>query len=241
MAIAFVNSVKVVGAGASGAVNMAACNGAGGLFVAIIGGLSTVSAPSADTGSNSWTPATGRPGAASGELHLYYVLAPSASASHTFTNGVTSFGSMIVLGFSGVGAFDKESGSAAPGVSTVQPGSLTPATDGTSVFVTAAGGGNGLVHSVNAPFTFDKENDFSGGSNYDTASGYFIQGAAGAQNPTWSYTDDSAAAMLVFAPAAAGVTVAQQAGIFDQQLAGAIIGRLDAQQRRRVHGRVAQR
>ena len=120
----FVNSVHWTGSGTSSAKDFSACNGAGGLFVVIssqFGG--TAPAPSSDTGSNAWTSLTSRTGSSSGALQMHYKLAPSASATHTFTNGSSSFGSMIVLGFSGITGFDQESGANA---TVAQPGSITP-------------------------------------------------------------------------------------------------------------------
>ncbi len=186
-------------------------NGGATLFVAVIGGLSAVSGPSADTGSNSWTGLTARVGAASGNMQMFYVTSPAGvSSSHTFTNANSSFAVMHVLGFSGTGAFDKESGQDSQALSE-QPGSLTPTTDGTSLFVTGMGGGTsdntapGV--SIDSGFTLDHFTALVGGVNYSCGSAYFIQVATGAKNPTWtSAIGTDGVAMAVFAPAGAAAT-----------------------------------
>jgi len=205
-AVAFVTSVHWTGAGSSSAANFAACNGAGGLFFVISAQFGATSpAPSADTGSNSWTSLTARTGSSSGAMQAHYKLAPSANSSHTFTNGSSSFGSMIVLGFSGVSAFDQESGANA---TALQPGSITPG--GSSyLFVTGLGGGtdSGGTAALDLSFTVTDSNPYAPGASYGSYGGYLINaGSSAAKNPTWSGVTAAADAVLMatFSPSGGG-------------------------------------
>ena len=201
MAITFVNSAKKINATTT-AADFSGAN-ATGLFVAFVGTFDGTTLT--DSSSNVWTTATKRTDAASGgSLNTFYCVHPTATGSHTFSwNG--SFYSMVVFGFANVDSFDTGKESGANGDSS-QPGSLTPTNDGTSLFVAGYGGGSIVTASVNAPFSgTEVSSDFQSGVNYSSAGAYFIQGAAGAQNPTWSDASGTGATeMLVFAPGAGG-------------------------------------
>lgn len=212
-AIAFVNNVTVVGTGASSAVDMSACNGAGGLFLANIGGFSAVSAPSADTGSNSWTGLTARVGSAGGNMQFFYVLAPSASATHTFTNGSSSFAVMDVLGFSGVTAFDQETGQDSQS-SVETPGAIS-GTDLT--FITGIGGGSsdngGTPPTLSGPFTLLSFTPLLASFNYSCGTGYYISAGSNTRNPGWTTNGTDGVTQATFSPSGAAVTIKQLAAL----------------------------
>jgi len=202
MAITFAQSAKKINA-TTDAADFSGCN-ATGLIVGIVGCFDGTTF-SDSTGSNTWTAATSRAdGASGGSLKTFYCVHPSATGSQTFSwNG--SFYSIVVLGFANVDSFDAGKESGANG-DTQQPGSLTPTNDGTSLFVTGYGGGSIVTAAINSPFSGTVvSNDFQSGVNYSSAGAYFIQGASGAQNPTWSDASGTGAVeMLVFAPGAGG-------------------------------------
>lgn len=221
MAINFINSVHVNGNAQSSSVDLSACNGAGGLFVAIIAAAAGVLAPSADTGSNSWTGLTERAGTSGGAVRMFYKLAPVASATHTFTNGSNTLTDMAVLGFSGVDSFDQESGQAFQ-FTPEQPGSLTPTTDGTSLFVTGMGGGLSTSGTVSGPFILDTFSALIGGTSYSRGSAYFIQTSSGAQNPSWTTDNADGVVMAVLKPSGGGGMVPLTVGIAEPTIGSSL-------------------
>jgi hypothetical protein len=153
---------------------------------------------------NTWTPLTLRNAGGGHASRLHYCLSPSVGSGHTFTaSQSTSFPSIHVEAFSGVGAYDQESGAGA-GSGTVQPGSLTPPSNG-ALFVCGLGNGGGSGATINSSFNKTSGLDTSGGNHFGGAIAYLIQGTAGAVNPTWSSTNggDWTAVMATFTEAAA--------------------------------------
>jgi hypothetical protein len=204
VAITFVQSAKKIAA-TTDAANFSGCN-ATGLFVVIIGGFDV--ATLSDSSSNTWTAGTTFTDAGSGGFtKMYYVVNPTATSSHTFSFS-GSFYSIVVFGFANVSAFDQATGANGD---VDQPGSLTPGTDGTSLFVTGVGG-NRTGQSINSPFSGTVvQNDYAAGVNYGSAGAYYIQSSAGAQNPTWSDSSGtSGCAMMTFTPAAGGAGDTQE-------------------------------
>jgi hypothetical protein len=140
-----------------------------------------------DSKSNSpYTALTERNAAASFAGRLHYFLNPSGVGSgHTFTaTASSSFPSIYAVAYSGVLAFDQESGAGGSGGS-VQPGSLTPPSDG-ALFVCGLSDSDGSTDTID--LSFDKRDglDLVGGQAFGGALAHLIQGSAAARNPTWS-------------------------------------------------------
>lgn len=128
---------------------------------------------------------TERVAAASFNGRLYYVMNPTVGAGHTFTaTASSSFPSIFALAFSGVTAFDQESGAGGSGGS-VQPGSLTPPSDG-ALFVCGLSDSDGDTDTINSSFLKQDGFAIAGGAAFGGAMAYLIQGTAGAVNPTWA-------------------------------------------------------
>jgi hypothetical protein len=157
-----------------------------------------------DSAGNTWTALTQRAAGGGHSSRLYYCLSPTTAASHTFTaSASTSFPSIYAEAFSGVGAYDQESGAGA-GSGTVQPGSLTPPSNG-ALFVCGLGNGGSSGATINSSFNKTGGLDTSPGNYFGGAIAYLIQGTAGAVNPTWSSTNggDWSSGMVTFTEAAA--------------------------------------
>lgn len=152
-----------------------------------------------DSQSNTWIPLTAQ-SSSNAYIRLFYCIGLSASSSHTFFNS-GSFQSIGVLVFSGVNAspFDSENGASSGGASSIQPGSVTPSTDG-CVIVTGLNNYTASAATIDSGFTGFSvviSSGLSGGI------AYLIQPTASPVNPTWSYTspDVEAAVIAVFKPA----------------------------------------
>lgn len=201
--ITLVNTTKKIAA-TTDPVDFAGCHLTG-AFVALVGIFDA--ATFSDSSGNSWTldgtyGALG--GGAGGTFRTYYCVHPTATGSHTFSYG-GGFYSIVVFGFANIDAFDQMVGAAGP---VVQPGSLTPTVDGSSLFVAGYGGGDIVTATVDSPFGgTEVSNDYGAAVNYSSAGSYFIQGASGAQNPTWSKASGSGAASLLVFKATVGASV----------------------------------
>lgn len=159
------------------------------------------SAPTDSLG-NTWTPITNlTEGNSIGAL--YYKFNPTTGAAQTFTSSGTN-GTIEVQAWSGASVgLDPGLHSAAGSTTssaTVQPGSLTPSGNN-ELLVSGASLAGGSTYSVNSSFTISDANNFTGGSTFGGAMGYFVQSTAAAVNPTWSVSAaqaDQMAAMAVF-------------------------------------------
>ncbi len=129
------------------------------------------------------------------ESQLFYWAIPAVGSGHNFSLNQTGgdlFGTIEIQAWSGsIGAspFDVENGAIDTGATFGQPGSITPS-QSNSLIVTGIGlatGDGGALSSINSGFTISDEVQFSSGVNYGGAMAYFVQGAAAAINPTWSW------------------------------------------------------
>jgi hypothetical protein len=131
------------------------------------------------------------------------------SASRIGTPAPSSYSNIVVLCFSGVTAFDQQSGAGAgsigSGASTQQPGSITPAVANSLVlvgasFFTAALADGGTI-SVDGGFTVSDQKAFSNGNYWGVGAAY-LTGVSGATNPTvtFSVPCGEAVGMVVFKP-----------------------------------------
>lgn len=168
-----------------------------------------------DSLSNTWTAKT-RYGTSSATIQLFFVQAPTVGASQTFTataNG--EFPSICVAGFSGSATtpFDVENGAQASGVSTIQPGSITP-NENSELIITAVGKNGVLTSTVDSPFTLLDDQPGDNLHAIGTAMAYEIQTTATARNPTWTESaNGSMGADIVSFKAAGGGAVAKAASL----------------------------
>lgn len=142
-----------------------------------------------DSQSNTWTCLPVQALTQAGE-ELCYVISPSTSASHTFTNsGANNYSAMEVAAWTEAGTptFDKSSGATST-VTTVQPGSVTPANANSLLVTSFATGYVGGAQSVNSPFTTLTQQPNVFGNNLGGGQGWFQETPTTAQNPTWTTT-----------------------------------------------------
>ncbi len=149
-------------------------------------GAATVS----DSKSNTWTALTTREVGSAAVVRLYYCVSPNVGAAHTFTiSGTSIFPEIAARAFSGVNvgsAFGAESaGGGGDGLTTLQPGSLTPSEDNALV-VTGVASYNESPASINGGYTAAIVP--KGGNCLAGGLAYLIQTSAGATNPTWTLT-----------------------------------------------------
>lgn len=209
-----------VGAASSGgnAVTSAAVNCTGVdllvLTISYYNGGGGTSNPS-DNSSNTWSTAKVQtqsycPGAA----EIFYVQAPTVTSSQTFTasaTGALTYPSIQVQGFAGSGStpLDQVNSAASPAgsVTTKQPGSITPGSNGelvvSDVLWCVSGSGSGSSVSINSGFAITDQDSFSSLNAEGGALAYLVQGTAAAVNPTWTLSAASgiATAIASFTPA----------------------------------------
>jgi hypothetical protein len=167
----------------------------------IVIGLSWYSdAPSvSDSKGNTWT-ALSTYGSSPYLVRLFYCLNPSVGGSHTFSTTANIY-VLNVAAFSGVTAFDAESGAGNGNATTIQPGSITPAV-ASGLFITALCFAElGTTASINSTFTILNGTSDAGGNNLLGSMAYKISSSA--ENPTWTKTggnNEVNAAMATFKP-----------------------------------------
>ena len=135
--------------------------------------------------------------------NMYYCLNPTVGAAHTFTFTSTGgFPSINYCAVTNVLALDKNGGTngGSSGVSSIQPGSLTPTQSGELIFCGMGSSNTGSTPTINSGFTIAHGNNFVGGTSEVSSLAYLIQGSAAAVNPTWSWTTPALAScgMLTF-------------------------------------------
>jgi hypothetical protein len=124
---------------------------------------------------------------------LFYKIAPTTSASHTWTFSGGNVNGAVALAFNPVSpVFDQESAGGTSAGTTVQPGSLTPG--GASNFLIATLGGDGdTSFAIGSGFTIGDTSPYVGGSNFSASGAYLEQASATAQNPQWTVGSNVAA------------------------------------------------
>jgi len=196
-----------------------------------------------DSKGNTWIPLTAKQSTPA-YTQLFYCLSPTVGTGHTFTldNGGSIAGSIAFQAWSGADAsgYDQENGATASAAATIQPGSITPPGNG-YLFVTGLCSSDGTsgANSINSSYTISDDFPFVAFTSEGNALAYFVQGTAGALNPTWTVgagTGELTAAAATFKPAAGGtnitidtagaITVAGQttAAGFGQSISGGAIG-----------------
>ena len=141
-----------------------------------------------DSKGNTWTPLTDT---SSSGCRLYYTVPSSVGSGHTFsTAGTNVYAPLAVLAVSGAAAspFDAQNTFATGSGSTGQPGSITPAEDN-ELLVACAYQDNGAGPStIDSGYTEVADLVFIASNSLGLIFGYKIQTAAGAENPTFTYT-----------------------------------------------------
>lgn len=162
------------------------------------GATATVS----DSKSNTWTALTARDAGTGADVRIFYCMAPTVGAGHTFTVSASGAAPAIAFDcFAGVktsAAFDVESGAATTSVTTIAAGSITPTQDGDLIFACL-----GLSTAETSPTptnaTATEHQVFVSGTNYGLDIGYAIQSTATAVNVSWSWSTSTQAATAVAA------------------------------------------
>lgn len=190
-AIALISHSSAVSSGTAATTAAINNTGANFLIMACIGQNGNVLTPS-DSLTNTWAGLTQQSDTIS-VVKFFYVENATVGASQTFTCTSTSVAvTTLAASFSNVhtsSSFDVQNGAADTGASqtTMQPGSVTPGVNN-ELLVTALNWSNSSVTtvSIDSSFTITDTRDYSGGTNFGGSMAYFVQGTAGALNPTWT-------------------------------------------------------
>ncbi len=196
-AIALVDHVAMTPAGNNGGTSGAiVTTGANLIEVTIAQNSPAAPVTLSDSKTNVWTLVASRTdGAPASKLYIYICFNPVVGSGHTFTiSGATSYSSMTISAWSGVDTsygVDQISAGGATTSSPVSPGSITPTPNSGSLIISGASVSGdltgGRVFSVGSGFTISDQVSFTSGLYFGNATGYLIQGAAAAVNPSWSY------------------------------------------------------
>lgn len=159
-----------------------------------------------DSKSNTWTRVGRYATGGSEQIEIYYSSPSSVGSSHTFTCN-HAYGTIFVQAFSGIttsSPLDTFNGASGSGITSLQPGSVTPA-NSASLVVTALGIGGGQgTDAINSSYTITNDYALIGGTAY--GGGMAWNTITGATNPTWSnWTSSTASAIsAVFIPSGGG-------------------------------------
>jgi hypothetical protein len=160
------------------------------------GGSATVSvSDNATSPSNSYTLISATsPGTAGLCESDYYVSAPHAISSQTFTvSGTSSYSSMSIIGFSGVAAsypLDSGAVSSARSQSSIiglAVGPVTPVSNNEVVVVGCVLGNGSATGTIGSPFSSVGRVSYLNNNNEGGVIGYLIQTTATSENPTCSF------------------------------------------------------
>ena len=167
----------------TGTISTAAIDTTGStVLVAVGAGYPTASISLTDSKANAWTQLNTQPNHDNVTVALWYCLAPRAGTGHTFTLAGASYPSITVMAFSGVTALDQSNHTylGPANTNTMQPGSITPTSNGQLIVVGAATA-IGPVSAIDSGFTLaDHAEQVTA-----TMGAYRIQSSAGAVNPTF--------------------------------------------------------
>jgi len=190
--------------GARNGVTTSAIDTTGANLIVISIAWYSVTSPSiSDNQGNTWTALTTSNVASDVGSKMYYCLAPTTNASHTFTFGPANvYGGLIVAAFSGVATtspFDVQNGATSSSASALSTGSVTPSEDNELVIFTAGKGGN--TTTVDTTSVGAMIGNYAGVAavTYAQGMGYEIQTTATARNPSLSGTGTSVMAARIAA------------------------------------------
>lgn len=160
-----------------------------------------------DSKPNSWNNLTESLISGNTVARLSWSRPTSVGTGHNFRyNSVnSSYVSLFIAAFSGANAspFDDEKGSTAPGSTSIQPGSLSPAVIN-ELMVTVFGFTTSGTASIDSGFSITNQVDFLVGQHYGGGFAYKIKSDQAAENPTWSFPNggELATRMASFKPSA---------------------------------------
>ncbi|HEY8746091.1 MAG TPA: hypothetical protein VIU62_23620 [Chloroflexota bacterium] len=168
-----------------------------------------------DSKGNTWTARTmyGTTFTAGGTLTIYYAKNPSVGTAHTITVSATgAYPSITVQAHSSIDTtapYDVENGAAASAVTSIQPGSITPGSNGELIISALGIGGVTTGTAIDSSFTITDTNPNSAGADIGGSLAYLYQGTAAAVNPTWSWTSafDMRASIASFKAAAGAAPI----------------------------------
>lgn len=193
-AIALVDHASITGNSASSAINTTGAT----LLVAVTvsynpSGASTVT----DSKTNTWTALTTyKPTGASNNTTIWYAANPTVGTGHTFTDTTGNFNLLCVAAFSGVSSSPFETGTdtGLNGglVSSIQPGSVTPAGNG-ELIISAGSNDGGAALLIDSSFIITDQVQ-AAVTAYQGGLAYLIQSTAAAVNPSWSWVGNANAA-----------------------------------------------
>lgn len=150
-------------------------------------GVTSTIADASDSKANTWTPLTTRKTVGDERVTIWYSVPTSVGSGHTFTaSRAGTFPSIHVVAATGALAtpFDVENGATTTGT-TIQPGSITPSTNGTLIITGVAASNEATGFSIGSGFT--QLGNFTNTANHQAGSGaYLVQNPAAAINPTWT-------------------------------------------------------
>jgi len=149
-----------------------------------------------DNKSNIWTPLTFKDGG-SVRGQLFYSVPTSVGFGHTFF-AQSSFPSIFMMGFFRVNAvpFNQESGNSTGSATSIQPGAITPAVNG-SLLVCGLGIYNASPDpTIDSGFSVEDIIAFGPGMNFGGAFAFFVQSSAASINPTWNFGSSGASAVM---------------------------------------------
>ena len=170
--------------------------------------------PPQDSQSNLYiTALTGKAGPVETYSKLFYKVNPSCGASHSWTVSNTGiYASFQVANFMGTDTsspYESESGNtSAASASTIAPGSVTPAADG-SLVVTGFSWNtsSSAVATIDGSFVVSDQSVYGAGEGGALA---YLLSSSGAANPTWTIapntSNDRSSTLAVFKAAAAGAS-----------------------------------
>lgn len=194
----FVPIISVNGVfGASGGTTSAIDTTGAELLVAGIWCLTSAGENLSDSKGNTWTKLTSQINFGM-DVVLYYCINPTVGSGHTFST-TSHFVGVGVAAFSSTGSgptYDTQNGANQNASGNLQPGSITPAVNG-SVVVTAFGSFNGSTSGGPAIPT-----NYIGVARNTTSTaeagglGFWIQTTATATNPTWNDNGSSECAVI---------------------------------------------
>lgn len=217
MAYSYVGGVSV-GSTGGGTVTSGSFDSSGAELLVIVlsdyaaAGRSAVS----DSKSNTWVALTESSVAGNMRNTLFYAKAATVGSGHTVTATVgAAYPAVALLAFAGsdlTAPFDQENGATGVGVTTKQPGSVTPGSND-ELIVHAMAVYNAALTSITSTITLIPGLTItsSPGNHFGLAVAYDIQTTATATNPTfaWSGSSDVATRIATFKAGAGGAPVGQ--------------------------------
>ncbi len=223
--IAFIGNAKASAASTSTATTASADTTGANLAVVVACGYASSSCtngaggmPMSDSKTNTWQRATPSPGysAGNGNICIFYSELTSVGSGHTFSLQAGLGGSYPTVfagwysGAASSSSKDQHNGAGSSSGTTLQPGSVTPSTNGQLVVTGICDGASVHTRSVDTMDVTPWKDNANNNSFSTGAWSYQIQTTATAVNPTWTVGGSGvgrAAAIATFkAPgAAAGV------------------------------------